>query len=50
MPYVDIHLTKGGITAGRKTTVTSGPTAVEGKSLRGLTWLTGGDVKNLTLG
>ena len=52
MPNVDIHLIKGGIT-GRKKTVTGkttvGPVAVEGESLRGLTWLTAADVKILTL-
>lgn len=50
MPNVDIHLANGGITASRKKTVTSGPAAVEGESLRGPTWLTAADVKILTLG
>ena len=54
MPNVDIHLITGGIGAGRwkaatgKTTTES--VAVEGESLRGLTWLTAADVKILTIG
>ena len=51
MPLVDIHLSKGGISAGRKKTVTGKtPAAVEGKSLRDLTWLTAADVKFLMPG
>ena len=54
MPNVDIHLIKGGITVSRRKAVTGKTTtesvAVEGKSLRGLTWLTAADVKILTLG
>ena len=50
MPNVDIHLTRGGITASRKKTVTSKPVAVEQESLRGATWLTAADVKILTIG
>ena len=52
MPNVDIHLIKGGITVDRKKAVTgkttTGPVAIEGESLRGLTWLTAADVKILT--
>ena len=47
MPNVDIHLSKGGIAAGRKKIVSSGPAAAKGESLF---WLTGGDIKNLLLG
>jgi hypothetical protein len=54
MPNVDIHLINGGISAGRKKTVTGkstqGSVAVEGKSLRDLTWLTVADVKFLAFG
>jgi hypothetical protein len=50
MPNVDIHLSKGGIAAGRKKIVSSGPAAAEGESLLRLTWLTGGDIKNLLPG
>jgi len=54
MPNVDIHLIKSGITIGRKKALigktTTGPVAVEGESLRGLTWLTAADVKILTIG
>ncbi len=54
MPNVDIHLVTSGITVGRKKAVTgkttTGPVAIEGESLRGLTWLTAADVKILTLG
>ena len=54
MPNVDIHLIKGGITVGRKKAVTGkttmGSDAVEGESLRDLTWLTAADVKILTIG
>jgi hypothetical protein len=49
MPNVDIHLSKGGIAAGRKKIVSSGPAAAEGESLLRLTWLTSVDVKNLAL-
>jgi hypothetical protein len=50
MPNVDFHLTRGGITASRKKIVSSAPAAAEGESLLRLTWLTGGDIKNLLLG
>ena len=54
MPNVDIHLIKGGISAGRKEAVTgktiTGSVAVEGESPCGLTWLTAADVKILTIG
>jgi hypothetical protein len=51
MPNVDIHLIKGGITTGGKKTATGKtPAAVEGESLRDLTWLTLADVKILTIG
>ena len=51
MPLVDIHLSKGGISAGRKKTVAGKTTAAaEGKSLRDLTWLTVADVKFLAFG
>lgn len=50
MPHVDIHLSKGGISADRKKAVTGRPAAVEGENLRGLTWLTPADVKILTIG
>lgn len=50
MPNVDTHLTRGGITAVRKKTMTSKLVAVEQESLRGATWLTAADVKLLTLG
>ena len=53
MPYVDIHPIKGETSADRKKTVTgkpTGPVAVEGESLRQLTWLTAADIKVLTLG
>lgn len=53
MPYVDIHLIKGGSTGQKKTATRKtnmGPLAVEGESLRGLTWLTTADVKILSLG
>ena len=51
MPLVDIHLSKGGISAGRKKTATGKtPAAAEGKSLRDLSWLTAADVKFLAFG
>ena len=51
MPLAEIQLTKGGISAGRKKTVSGKtPSAVEGKSLRDLTWLTAADVKILASG
>ena len=54
MPNADIHLIKSGITVGWKKAVTgkttTGSVAVEGESLRGLTWLTAADVKILTIG
>ena len=54
MPLVDIHLSKGGISAGRKKTATGkatvGSVAVEGESLRDLSWLTAADVKVLAFG
>ena len=53
MRYVDFHLIKDGITGQRKTTTrktSTGPVAVEGESLRGLTWPTAADVEILTLG
>ena len=54
MPLVGIHLSKGGISAGRKKTATGkatvGSVAVEGESLRDLSWLTAADVKVLAFG
>jgi hypothetical protein len=54
MPLVDIHLVKASFIAGRKKTVTGkatvGSVAVEGESLRDLTWLTAADVKVLAAG
>jgi hypothetical protein len=51
MPLVDIHPVNGGISAGGKKTVTGKtPAAVDGKSLRDLTWLTVADVKFLAFG
>ena len=48
MPLAEFQFTKGGINAGRKNTVSGkAPSAVEGKSLRDLTWLTAADVKVL---
>ncbi len=50
MPNVDTHLARGGIAAVRKKPATSKLVAVEQETLRGATWLTGADVKLLTLG
>jgi hypothetical protein len=54
MPLVDIHPVKDSFSAGQQKAVTGkgtmGSVAVEGESLRDLTWLTAADVKVLAAG